>query len=80
VMWGAVPASGAAMDETVPGLAGRLRHHLGRLERAGLDPDRVTRGSLVSPSCGLALLPEQVADRVLELSGRMAAALQAGER
>jgi hypothetical protein len=76
VMWGIVPASGGALDESVPGLVGRLRYHLGRLERSGITPEQSEPASVISPSCGLGGLTGPVAARVTELLTQVAAALR----
>lgn len=76
IAWGIVPTTGAANDETAPGLVGRLRYHQGGLERAGIDPERAAAASLVTPSCGLGTLPANLAGRVLELLGQVSAGVR----
>lgn len=64
IAWGAVPTDGPRGDQT-----SRLWRHLSslwcELVQAGCDPTALRRQAMITPTCGLALLDEIQADRVM---------------
>ena len=55
-------------SETVDSLVSRLEGYLEKLEGRGIAADRVLRQSLITPSCGMRGLSEEMALRALELT------------
>jgi methionine synthase II (cobalamin-independent) len=74
--WGIVPASDQVLDETVDSLVERFRAALGLLTAKGLHQDDLMASALITPSCGCGSLAVETAERVLELTGQVANALQ----
>jgi hypothetical protein len=67
IAWGIVPTFGFTGRETLDDLSGRLQEGLGRLHALGLDPGRVARQSLLTPSCGTGTMDPNAAQKVLTL-------------
>ena len=76
IAWGIVPASEQAHKETVDSLSQRFHQALALLTGKGLHQDDILSSALIMPSCGCGSLPVETAERVLELTGELAAALQ----
>ena len=76
IAWGIVPADIAAKTETVESLVARLEEAIARLVAKGVSHDAVLQASMVTPSCGLGSLPLDLAERILELTGGVSAALR----
>jgi methionine synthase II (cobalamin-independent) len=66
--WGAVPTIGP-VPENWAALAERLSQGLASLEGSGVDKDLLLTRSLLTPSCGMGLLSEPEAARVLDALG-----------
>ena len=67
MIWGVVPTDGRPLGDA-PGGAARLLRAWDRLADAGCDRDRLRRGWLVSPDCGLSGLSEADAGGALRLA------------
>jgi methionine synthase II (cobalamin-independent) len=76
IAWGIVPASAQVFEETVDSLVDRFNEALGLLTAKGLHLDDLLASALVMPSCGCGSLTVETAERVLELTGEVARALQ----
>jgi hypothetical protein len=76
IAWGIVPASDQAMEETVDSLVDRFHEVLDLFTAKGLHRDDLLASSLIMPSCGCGSLAVEVAERVFELTGQVARALQ----
>ncbi|MFN2243079.1 MAG: methionine synthase [Anaerolineae bacterium] len=76
IAWGIVPASEQVHEETVDSLTERFHQALALLIDKGLHQDDLLSSALIMPSCGCGSLPVKTAERVLELTGELAAALQ----
>jgi len=76
IAWGIVPADIAAKTETVEGLVARLDEALDRLVEKGVSRDALVQASMITPSCGLGSLPLDLAERILELTSGVSAALR----
>ena len=76
IAWGIVPASAQALEETVDSLAERFLQAVGLLVSKGLHQDDILASALVMPSCGCGSLTMEMAERVLQLTGRLSTALQ----
>jgi methionine synthase II (cobalamin-independent) len=76
IAWGIVPASAQVFEETVDSLVDQFDEALGLLSAKGLHPDDLLASALVMPSCGCGSLTVETAERVLELTGEVARALQ----
>lgn len=76
VAWGIVPATpeGASIDTEV--LIDRVQHLIdSTAARCGLAADRLRERGFVTPSCGLGSLTEPEAERILEKTVAVAAAI-----
>ena len=67
VAWGVVPASAAALDETVDSLAERLRAALAGVETLGVSKERLLRQAMITPACGLGSVSTEVAEAAFTL-------------
>jgi methionine synthase II (cobalamin-independent) len=76
IAWGIVPASAQVFEETVDSLVARFDEALGLLTAKGLHLDDLLASALVMPSCGCGSLTVETAERVLEMTGEVARALQ----
>jgi methionine synthase II (cobalamin-independent) len=65
--WGLVPTNKALDSLTAQGLVALLDGHLARLADKGLDPKRLRRQALLTPSCGMGTLSVDEAERILGL-------------
>ncbi len=69
IAWGIVPSSSVADSTTPEDVGKRLKDALKVLEDKGIDGSKIS--SLVTPSCGLGTLDEQMAKRIIEMTGRV---------
>jgi len=76
IAWGIVPASDQVLEETVDSLVDRFHHALGLLTAKGLHQDDLLSAALIMPSCGCGSLAVETAERVFEMTGEVAKALQ----
>ena len=76
IAWGIVPASNTVLEETVDSLVDRFHSAVGLLTAKGLHQDDLLSAALIMPSCGCGSLPIETAERVFELTGKVAEALQ----
>lgn len=75
IAWGITPKTPDAYDESVDSLVGRLVEAIDQLALKGLHRDDVLEASLVTPSCGLGPIPEDLAEHVLALTAGVATAM-----
>ncbi|MDP3804192.1 MAG: hypothetical protein Q8Q87_01420 [Candidatus Omnitrophota bacterium] len=64
IAWGIVPSSEAIDKETRKGLVQRLNSHLSALAEKGISKESIS--SIITPSCGVGTLDEDMASRILE--------------
>ncbi len=76
IAWGIVPASDRVHEETVDSLLDRFDKALDLLTGKGLHQDDLLSSALIMPSCGCGSLAVETAERVFELTGQLAQALQ----
>jgi methionine synthase II (cobalamin-independent) len=74
--WGLVPTNKPLDGLTAKDLVKLLDAHIERLAAKGLDPERLRRQALLTPSCGMGTLGVGEAERVLALLGEAAALLR----
>ncbi len=67
IAWGIVPTFAFTGDESVESLFSKLQQGLQRFYEWGLDPEAVTRNSLLTPACGMGTMTQVTADQVLLL-------------
>lgn len=77
VVWGIVPAGGAARSESVDALVARLEADLDLLAEAGVSRERLVSQAMISPSASLAALSVPLAEHVLDLTNNVSRAMQA---
>jgi len=80
--WGMVPTlnAEALRQETVETLAARWKDTLRQLDAIGIPPDRVTRQSLITPSCGIGTLPLDLMKKVLMLTRELSLKIRGAAR
>jgi len=76
VAWGIVPKDEAVFQVSAQDLLDRLEDAFDLLEARGLDRGTLAARALVSPSCGLGSATIEVADRSLELTAELSAAMK----
>lgn len=76
IAWGIVPASDQVHKETVDSLVERFHEAIELLTVKGLHQDDLMASALIMPSCGCGSLSIETAERVIELTGQVAQALQ----
>ncbi|MGQ9498040.1 MAG: hypothetical protein ACUVRC_08040 [Desulfotomaculales bacterium] len=74
--WGIVPTSERVLEENVTSLLKRLESQWGELAARGIEGDTLRRQCLVTPSCGLGLLTEDLAHRIYAVTAGVAAAVR----
>ena len=76
IAWGIVPTGDSAGSGDVDELYKRLNNGIDRLCGLGLDREKISEGSILTPACGMGTMNEEESDAVLkllsELSERMA--------
>lgn len=73
VAFGIVPNDEKALSVNEDELARLLVEQVDRIAALGIDRDRVAAGTIITPSCGLGSKSEQLAETVLDLTGKTAA-------
>lgn len=78
IAWGLVPTGSAEALEaaTADSLLERWRGQCRELAALGIDPDRLRAQSLISPSCGVGSLGPAQAEKVLDLTRAVSAAIR----
>jgi hypothetical protein len=76
IAWGIVPSGPAAESETVESLVERLHQAIGLLVAKGVPETALLATGLVGPSCGLGSLDPGLAERVLDFTAGVSAAMQ----
>jgi hypothetical protein len=74
--WGITPKAPAAYDETVASLIERLLSGIELLVGKGIHRDDILRASLITPSCGLGPLSEDLAEHICELTADVSRAMR----
>jgi methionine synthase II (cobalamin-independent) len=74
--WGITPKSDEAYAESAGSLVDRLLEGMRALAAKGIPLDDLLQASLISPSCGLGPLSEDLAERVLHLTVDVAKAMR----
>ena len=69
--WGIVPTSDAAWQEDSRSLLERLQRGMAALAKRGVDPDRLHRQLMITPSCGTGTLAEDLAKRIYRLTAEL---------
>jgi hypothetical protein len=76
---GIVPTTAEFIErETTEKLIDKWVDQLGQLERLGLERERVVKQTLITPSCGTGTVTEAQAQRVLEMTRDVSAAIREG--
>ena len=71
--WGIVPTSAEQLEEcTTAKLVQMMRNQLKELAQKGIKKDALLEAAIITPSCGTGTLNEQLADRALELTRKVA--------
>jgi hypothetical protein len=65
--WGIVPTTEAIRGVTVKGLQEQLERGISSLEKMGISPERLSRQSMLTPSCGTGSMRTEDAERVFRL-------------
>lgn len=77
IAWGIVPNNEDALaKESVPGLQDRLEEAIAPFTRNDISFKQILRQSLLTPSCGLAALPQEAACQALELVAQLSNSLR----
>jgi len=77
IAWGIVPNDAESLDrESIASLKDRLGEAMAPFTRNGLPFRQLIAQGLLTPSCGLASLPEETAGRVLELLADLSAEIR----
>ena len=76
IAWGIIPKDETVFKVSAQDLLGRLEDAFDLLEARGLDRGTLAARALVSPSCGLGSATIEVADRSLELTAELSAAMK----
>jgi len=63
--WGIVPTSNSVLKETEHSLFDRLSSEIKKLEKKGIPRDLIIPHSLITPSCGMGTLPQDLANEVM---------------
>ncbi|MFC1667558.1 methionine synthase [Candidatus Omnitrophota bacterium] len=63
--WGIVPTSESVLKESGETLFNRLSSEIGNLEKKGIPRDLVASHSLITPSCGIGTLSQDLAEDIL---------------
>jgi len=77
IVWGIVPASEAALEETASQLTDRLCRQIDVLQATGISQKALWSQGMVSPSCSLEALTPQLAERILHLTAQVAEKMRA---
>ena len=72
-----VPTTEAAYSESESSLRRRLDEGIARFASAGLDEAILRRQCVITPSCGMGSLAEDLAERILDLLSQVAGAFEA---
>ncbi len=76
LVWGIVPAGGAARNETVDSLVLRLENGLDLLAEAGVCRERLVTQAMVAPSASLTALSVPLAEHILDLTCEVSRSMQ----
>ena len=77
IAWGIVPTDGAALaEETTESLVTRLEQAMGFLVNKGLPLDQILERSLITPSCGLASVSVELAEKAMRLTSQVSATMR----
>ena len=74
--WGIVPTAEFSGTETLEIIMTRLEGEMEELARQGLSRKKLYAQSLLTPSCGMGLLKEEQAEKMLSLLGKLSEQMQ----
>jgi methionine synthase II (cobalamin-independent) len=74
--WGITPNTPAAHHETVEDLVQKLLRAMDLLVEKGIHLDDILKASLITPACGLGSLPQDLAERILNLTAGVSKAMR----
>jgi methionine synthase II (cobalamin-independent) len=75
--WGIIPAEEEFLEqETTPSLLKSLEEKIGLLIKEGIPEEVLMKNSLVSQSCGLSTLSEDLAEKALKLTKELSSAMR----
>jgi methionine synthase II (cobalamin-independent) len=75
--WGIIPAEEEFLEqETTPSLIKSLEEKIGFLIKEGIPEEVLMKNSLVSQSCGLFTLSEDLAEKALKLTKELSSAMR----
>jgi hypothetical protein len=74
--WGIVPTSGFTGGETPEGLGEKLENEFGELARRGIPEEVLGQRCLLTPSCGMGLLPLEDAEKSMGLLSKLSARMR----
>jgi len=69
--WGVVPSSEEVLSLDLDKIKISLKERMSLLEKKGISQKSLLKSSLITPSCGLGTLSEELADRVIELTVKL---------
>jgi len=67
IAWGIIPTTEAIRNVTLKGLKEQLQRGLSAVQRMGVSPEKVSRQSILTPSCGTGSMRREDAERVFKL-------------
>lgn len=71
VAWGIVPTGEVVLKETAESLSQKLSAHIEKLEKKKIPKDLIISHSLLTPSCGMGTLSENLAERIISIIAAM---------
>jgi methionine synthase II (cobalamin-independent) len=75
--WGIIPAEEEFLEkETTPSLINSLEEKIGLLIKEGIPEEILVKNSLISQSCGLSTLSEDLAEKALKLTQELSSAMR----
>jgi methionine synthase II (cobalamin-independent) len=75
--WGIVPSEEESLEqETTPSLVKSLEEKIGLFIKEGISEEVLMKNSLLSQSCGLASLSEDLAEKALKLTKELSSAMR----
>jgi hypothetical protein len=71
IAWGILPTDQFTGGETIAGLRFQLEKGLSRLEDWGIDPELISKHSILTPACGMGSMEPSSAKRAIELLSQL---------
>jgi hypothetical protein len=69
--WGILPTAGFTGEESLEGLFLKIKEGLHRVYKWGIDPEMLTRGSILTPACGMGTMDPEAAIKGMALLSRL---------